>query len=228
MRETASRQSFWIGFGSGLGVVALLLGLWFVWAVWTVQTKMDDRIAERRAEMLADIRLPSPDLQAIDPAERAPYDWSIQTLSNDNVPMTEFQDRTILLSFWGTWCSPCRAEMPSLDRLAERLRGRDDIALVLVSNEDPDVVRSYAEAEGFDLPFYVTDDEIPAILFPNVWPTASVIGCDGSLVARHAGGADWDSASVVDFLTRQADNTCDPSATEIAAVDPPRDPSSGP
>lgn len=208
MAERFHRKSFWIGFGSGVGAVVVLIGLWFGWAVWTVQTKMDQRLAERQAQMLADIRLPAPELEAIAPAELAPYDWEVRTLSGETVRMDEFENRTILLSFWGTWCAPCRAEMPSLDRLAERLQGRDDIALVLVSNEDPDVVRSYAEAEEFGLNFYVTEDEIPSILYPNVWPTAFVIGCDGALVARHSGGADWDSAAVVDFMTQQATATC--------------------
>jgi thiol-disulfide isomerase/thioredoxin len=207
MGETSHRKSFWLGFGSGLGAAALLLGLWFGWAVWTVNTQMDQKLAERQAQMLADIRLPNPELAALDSAELAPYDWEVRTLSGETVQMEEFQNRTILLSFWGTWCAPCRAEMPSLDRLAKRLRNRADIALVLVSKEDTEIVRTYAEKEGFDLPFYVTET-IPSLFYPNTWPTAVVVGCDGALVARHVGGADWGSEAVYEFLTRQADATC--------------------
>ena len=52
------------------------------------------------------------------PLERAP-DFRLHTLAGDEVALHDFQGRWVLLNFWATWCTPCREEMPTLQRLAD-------------------------------------------------------------------------------------------------------------
>jgi thiol-disulfide isomerase/thioredoxin len=48
----------------------------------------------------------------------------------------------VLLNFWATWCPPCRAELPALDRLAGEL-GPRGLRVLAVSDEDPEVIRRF-------------------------------------------------------------------------------------
>ena len=55
--------------------------------------------------------------------------------------------RTVVLSFWATWCAPCQGEMPVLEKLY-----REGVAVIAISDEQPDIVKSYVTRYGYTLP----------------------------------------------------------------------------
>lgn len=57
----------------------------------------------------------------------------LESLVAPDRPPPTFTGRVTLLNFWGTWCPPCRRELPGLVRLADRLRGEPAFQLVAVS-----------------------------------------------------------------------------------------------
>jgi thiol-disulfide isomerase/thioredoxin len=63
--------------------------------------------------------------------------------------------KVVLLHFWGSWCGPCRHEMPDLQRLYDSLRDRDDVVFVpLQVRERYAASRRWAEAQGIRLPLW--------------------------------------------------------------------------
>lgn len=57
----------------------------------------------------------------------------------------------VVLNFWATWCEPCLDEWPDLDRLAERVGGREDVQVWAVSiDEDREAVRNFLKAHHLD------------------------------------------------------------------------------
>ena len=75
-----------------------------------------------------------------------------------------FMGKVTLLNFWGTWCMPCRREMPGLVRLAERLRSEPAFQLVAVS---------CGSGRGDD------PDELARVT--NAFPTSYLVGADGQI-----------------------------------------------
>lgn len=130
--------------------------------------------------------------------------------------LRSFAGRPILLNFWASWCALCRIELPALDRLQSRHRGR---LSVLAVSED----RS-AQA---DLPRFVRSlhiSHVPIFRDPNGlvafegsenprsapfalygMPITYCIGASGLVLGYVAGAADWtaaDADALVDFLGR--------------------------
>lgn len=81
-----------------------------------------------------------PDLAFADPAGRP------QTLAS-------LKGKVVVLHFWASWCTPCRREMPDMQKLRERLRDRRDIVFVLLQAREPIAdARRWAQAQGIGLP----------------------------------------------------------------------------
>ena len=118
-----------------------------------------------------------------------------------------FKGRTILLNLWATWCVPCRAEMPALDRLEGAL-GSPRFAVVPV---DVDTAR-LDRARGFlheigtqHLRYYAdTTADIIQALHGKGLPTTVLIGPDGCEIGTMAGPATWDSPEAKALIERLA------------------------
>lgn len=83
-------------------------------------------------------------------------DLSFRDEGGEPVSFALFEDRTILVNLWATWCVPCREEMPALDQL-ENIAGSEDFAVVPVSVDlgQPDKSLAFYEEAGLsELPFF--------------------------------------------------------------------------
>ena len=80
------------------------------------------------------------------------YEWVLVDLEGNMVPFSSMKEKPVFLSFWATWCPPCRAELPNIQRLHEKFGDR--IAMVLASNEDVPVLEKFMLENDYDFPVY--------------------------------------------------------------------------
>src|SRR5262245_8237378 len=59
--------------------------------------------------------------------------------------LADYRGTTVLVNFWATWCAPCRAEMPSMERLRREMEGRPFAILAVNVGEGPRVASEFAE-----------------------------------------------------------------------------------
>jgi peroxiredoxin len=84
-------------------------------------------------------------------AAEAP-DFALRDLRGNEVRLSEYRGRTVLLTFWATWCGPCRLEMPAFEDRYQELK--DDNFIVLGVNYDEPVedVRTFRDEFGLSFP----------------------------------------------------------------------------
>lgn len=114
--------------------------------------------------------------------------------------LEDFRGRIVLLNVWATWCVPCREEMPTLDRLQERLGGEDFHVLPLsIDRAGLDVVRRFYEEIGIrHLGLYLSEGmRAMRELYVVGLPTTLLIDRNGRELARLVGPAEWDSADAI-------------------------------
>ena len=83
--------------------------------------------------------------------------FSLEDRRGRRVPLSDFRDQVVLLDFWATWCAPCRASMPKVERLHKRFRARG-LQVVGVNIEGrSDEVLGYIDDGGYSFLFLFDD-----------------------------------------------------------------------
>lgn len=114
----------------------------------------------------------------------------------NEVQLSDYADKAVLLNFWATWCAPCREEMPSLDELQTELGGDDfQVLTVATGRNSREAIDKFYEEEGIvNLPV-LTDAKQKLSRDMGVLglPVTVLISSEGKEVARLLGDADWAS-----------------------------------
>jgi len=118
------------------------------------------------------------------------------------VSLASYRPHVVVMNFWATWCAPCLAELPSLDRL-HRALGRDGLVVLAVSVDDASVdAAAFVASRGLTLPVLRDPGgrEAAARLQVDGYPTTFVVDGAGRLQARYLGVADWDLPEALDHF----------------------------
>ena len=120
-----------------------------------------------------------------------------------SVTLASFRGKPLLVNLWATWCVPCVREMPSLDRLAARTRGK---LRVLAVNQDSEQATDpvpgwWAEHKLANLELYRDKKTDLGFAFGGgMLPTTVMYDANGNEVWRVVGGMDWDGVRVSKLL----------------------------
>jgi thiol-disulfide isomerase/thioredoxin len=141
-------------------------------------------------------------LQALKEGTRS-IDFELRDLSGRKISLKSLKGKVVFLNFWATWCPPCRAEMPSMERLQARLKDKGLVILAVNLREDAKTVRKFMAEHKLTFPVVLdSDGRVGAIYGAGSIPTTYVVGRDGNVLAGTMGGREWDSKEYVTFFTR--------------------------
>jgi len=104
--------------------------------------------------------------------------------------------KVVFINFWASWCPPCRAEMPSLENLYQKLKDNSNFVFLFI-NEDDDRNKAinYLEKNHFTIPFYQASDDVPIEIFSGSLPTTVILDKEGKAVLKRSGMAQYDTQS---------------------------------
>jgi peroxiredoxin len=128
-------------------------------------------------------------------------DFTAQTLNGQTVQLSRLKGQVVFLNFWATWCVPCKAEMPAMERLHQALQGRPFRMLAVNLQEPPDTIRKFVDELGltFDVVLDPTG-EITRNYSVNNLPLTYLIDKRGMIVARAIGERPWDEDAYLGFI----------------------------
>lgn len=139
--------------------------------------------------------------------------FTATTLDGEVRTLEDYEGKVVLLNVWATWCLPCREEMPSMQRMYEELQG-EDFEIVAVSvdarvgEQDPSGrpggdLAAFADEYGLTFPIlHDPDGDIQRIYQTTGVPETFLIGKDGIIYKKVAGGTHWDADVNMDLVRR--------------------------
>ena len=131
---------------------------------------------------------PTPDRQVrkVDRGSGEPApDFEIELIDGETVTLSGYRGKVVLLNFWGTWCPPCRAEMPALQRAWEEYKDRGVVFLGAAIYDEKADVEKFAEAFGITYPLGIDlAGDLTVEYKVTQFPTTFLIDREGNEVRR--------------------------------------------
>ena len=126
------------------------------------------------------------------PAQQKAPPLDLPDLDGRRWRLGELRGRAVLLNFWASWCEPCRAEMPTLQQLAE-VYGPDKLAVLAVNfKETAARAGQFVRSTGLQLPVLLdARGETARDWGVRVFPSTLLVDADGQPRQRVRGEVDW-------------------------------------
>lgn len=119
------------------------------------------------------------------------------------IDLGSLKGKVVFINFWATWCPPCLAEMPSVNKLYEQFKDDKDVVFILV-DADSDFPKSqkYMDRKGYRLPVFHVASDIPETIFKGSLPTTVVFDKQGRLSYNEVGAANYASEKFITFIKK--------------------------
>jgi thiol-disulfide isomerase/thioredoxin len=97
--------------------------------------------------------------------------------------LTDYRGKIVVMNLWASWCPPCRAEMPDLQRLAAQYGNHGVVVVGVNQGESASRASDFAKSLGITFPIWIDDSQQYGRVYAALGlPTTVVIGRDGNVV----------------------------------------------
>ncbi len=135
---------------------------------------------------------PSGDKAPTSPGGKPAPSFTLQDLKGNQISLSDFKGKVVILDFWATWCPPCVMEIPHFIELYEQYKGRGFAMVgISVDREGVSVVESFVRKYRVNYPILMTDGQVQKAYggIPNI-PTTFVIDSAGNIRQKYIGYRD--------------------------------------
>ena len=139
---------------------------------------------------VATVGKPAPDFDTLDLDGKV---WSLSKLKG----------KVVFVNFWATWCSPCREEMPSMQRLYTKLPKDKFEMIALFNNDKKPAVRNFVSQLGLTFPILSDEHNFAGTKYGLTGlPETFIVDKQGVIREKIIGPIKWDSPENVEMLMR--------------------------
>jgi peroxiredoxin len=131
-------------------------------------------------------------------------DFGLSNLAGDYVKLSDYRGKVVFLNIWATWCPPCREEMPSMEALYRKLKGRNfEMLAVSVDRDGEKVVRLFAKKYGLTFPVLLDPDNKTYRLYGLTGvPETFIVDKNGTVIHKIIGPQNWMNKEWLDYFDR--------------------------
>ena len=132
-------------------------------------------------------------IAAMDQKELSTYQWQLVDATSKIVSLEEYKGKIIFINFWATWCPPCIAEMPSIQKLYTDYQ--DKVVFLFVTTDSFERANAFLDKENLILPIYQSVTNPPLEMESSTIPATYLIDKQGNVILAKIGTANWNSDS---------------------------------
>ncbi len=119
------------------------------------------------------------------------------------INLEDLKGKIVFINFWATWCPPCLAEMPSINKFYEQFKTDKDIVVIMVDADNNfEKALKYMARKKYKLPVYNMASKVPQNLFAGSLPTTVVLNKEGAIVYNGVGAANYADAKFIAMINK--------------------------
>ncbi len=127
-----------------------------------------------------------------DSTANSKYSFAVYDVEGNTHRFDDFIGKPLIVNFWGTWCPPCRHELPDLKRIYSEFKPQGLEIIGLAVKDQPEQVKSFAQKQGLEWVMLMANKESATALELGMGvPTTIFIDRDGNEVGRAVGMRDY-------------------------------------
>lgn len=139
-------------------------------------------------------------LPRVEQAFTAP-DFTLTSESGKTYHLADFRGQVVLINFWATWCPPCRREMPSMDRMWKKIKGKGVQVFAINVGENADTIFEFLGSYPVNFPLLMDLDGSVIKRYPVTGlPTTYIVNPQGQVTHRAVGSREWDDPQLYEQL----------------------------
>jgi len=124
--------------------------------------------------------------------------FTLTDLDGNSHRLSDYRGQVVIVNFWATWCPPCRAEMPSMQRAWEQLQKQGIVMLGINVGEDEDTIFQFTADYPVEFPLLLDQESKVIDQWPVLGlPTTFVVDPGGRIAYRAIGGREWDDPELL-------------------------------
>lgn len=126
---------------------------------------------------------------------------TFKDVKNNRVNLGDLEGKVVFLNFWATWCPPCLAEMPSVNKLYQQFEGDPEVVFLLIdADSDFAKAQAYMDRKQYKMPVYTFASTLPKQIFNGSLPTTLVFDKKGRISYNEVGAANYASPKFIAFI----------------------------
>lgn len=129
-------------------------------------------------------------------------DFTLSDLEGNSVTLSSFKGKVVFLNFWATWCPPCCSEMPSMQKLHDKMKDKDFAMLAVDVGERKAGVAAFVDKNNYKFTVLLdSEHKVSSDYKVAGIPTTLIIDKEGKVVLREVGSRDWDSSDIIEKIS---------------------------
>ncbi len=134
-------------------------------------------------------------------------DFEVTSLDNRTITLSSLKGKIVFLNFWATWCPPCQAEMPSIQRLYEQFKDTDFTILAVSVGEDAKTVEDFLNRTPYSFHIALNEDaRLGSMYAGRGIPSTYILNREGKIIAAKIGAQDWDTEEIAGVIKKLLEN----------------------
>lgn len=156
-------------------------------------TESEKKTTAPSEEISGEEDIPGAKLSALREGAEAP-DFELNTLEGETVKLSDYRGKKVILNFWATWCPPCKAEMPHMQKFYEENKDKGvEILAVNLTNMDKGVeeVKTFVKENGLTFPIPLDEEGNAGTTYQAFTiPTSYILDENGVITKKIVGPMD--------------------------------------
>jgi thiol-disulfide isomerase/thioredoxin len=126
--------------------------------------------------------------------------FKVMGMDGSIINLASLKGKKVFVNLWATWCPPCKAEIPSIEKLYSKVDKQKTAFVMLSLDDNFDLAKQFSKTNNMQLPVYYPAEKLPAMFNTDGIPATFIFNEKGELIKTNTGMEDYDTETYLQMF----------------------------